>query len=172
MIASHGKPHMNSVFLIVLLLLGACSNEQDSPSKEIQKQVRFYDYELTIEFVNPFLGLEKNYSLASDSLKILNNLFSEAGKLINTQSSVRALTKPQLDTVYTYAAELFSVDKENLTNELIPRPPSGEGYMARVTFDLRFRGDSYVRDVRKLDTLTGNPFSRLYNYILTTQRSR
>jgi hypothetical protein len=163
---------MNRALVAALIFLAACSNNQDSTINESQKQTRFYDYELSIEFLNPFLGLEKSYFLALDSLTVRNNTFSKEGKLINTERNIRALTKPQLDSVYTYAAELFSVNKQNLTNEPIPRPPSGEGSMARVTFDLRFSGDRYVRDVRKLDIHTENPFSRLYNYILTTQRSR
>ena len=155
--------------MIALLFLAACSSDHGSPLKESQKQPRFYDFELSIAFVDPFLGVERSYSLASDSLTILKNTFSKEGKLRNTESSLRILTKPQLDTVYTYAVELFSVNQEKLTGELIPRPPGGEGYKARVILDLRFRGDRYVRDVRTLDTLAENPFSRLYNFILTSR---
>ena len=69
------------------------------------------------------------------------------------------VTKPQMDAIYGYAAELFSIDQENLTDMPISRSPDGQGNMALVTFGFNFRGDRYVKDVRKIDTTTDKSFS-------------
>jgi hypothetical protein len=163
---------MNRALLIALIFLAACSNKQPRLSNEKQQQTRFYDYKLSIEFLDPFLGLERSYTLNPDTLTILNNAFNKEDKLSKTDSISLHLTKPQLDTIYTYAAELFAIDKENLTDVSIPHPPYDEGNMARVTFDLNFRGDRYVRDVRKIDTTIDNSFFRLYRFIVKIQSSR
>ena len=163
---------MIRVLLIALIFLAGCSDSQSSLSNERHKQTRFYDYALSIEFLDPFLGLEKSYTMNSDKLTILDNTYSKEGKLTNTDTVSLTVTKPQLDTIYIYAAELFTIDKENLTDMPIPRPPYGEGHTARVTFDLNFRGDRYIRDVRQVDTTIDNAFSHLYRFIANTQRSR
>jgi hypothetical protein len=164
---------MYRVLVIVLILFfAACSNRQSSPLNEKQKQTRFYDYELSIEFLDPFLGLERSYAFHSNTLIVLSNSFSKDGKLKNTDSITVPVTKPQLDTIYTYAAELFTIDKENFTDMPIPGPPYGEGNLVRVTFDLNFRGDKYVRELQNVDTTIDNSFSRLYRFILKVQRSR
>ena len=138
---------MARFLLIALTFLAACSNRPSSPSHERQQQTRYYDYTLSTEFLNPFLGLERSYTLNADTLTILNNAFSKEGKLTKTDSISLTVTKPQLDTIYAYAEELFAIERENSTDVPILRPPDGEGNMARVTFDLTFRGDRYVRDV-------------------------
>jgi hypothetical protein len=107
--------------------LAGCSHDQSSPSNERHKQNRFYDYVLYIEFLDPFLGLEKSYTLNSDTLTILDNTYSKEGKLTTTDTVSLQVMKPYLDTIYSYAAELFAIDKENLTDVLNPRPPYGEG---------------------------------------------
>jgi hypothetical protein len=113
--AFYGKLHMNRTLLIALILLAACSNDKGSPLKRSQKQIRFYDYRLSIQFLDPFLGLERSYTLNYDTLISLSNTFSKEGKLTKTDSISLPVAKPQLDTIYTLAAELFSIDKENLT---------------------------------------------------------
>ena len=163
---------MRRIILIASIFLAACTNRQSASSDDSKGQTRFYDYELFIEFLNPFLGWERSYVINNDTLVISNNTYSKEGKLLKTDKFFLPMTKPQLDTIYTYAAELFVIDRENFTDMPIPRPPYGDENIARVTFDLGFRGDRYLREVRRVDTTIDNSFSRLYQFMCKTRRSR
>ncbi len=157
---------MARVLSFALIFLCACSNNSNNSSVKIKEQFRFYDYEMSIEFLNPFLGVEKSFSLTSDTLTLFKNTFSDEGGIIKTDTSSAALTKPQLDSIYNCLAVLFTIDKENLTREAKPHPPSGEGNMVRVSLDLNLRGDKYTRDIRKVNTFAYNFFSRLNDFVL------
>lgn len=180
---------------LTFLFLISCSERQNTEQPKDKKLFKFYDFNLNVDIVDPFTGLESRmlilnggdefYDEFSDTLYFVQNPKPDALYFIryNPTENYRQnkhqktvgdttlvlLTKPQIDTVYSLASKVFHLDTDNVSKDSIPPPPLGDAKIARVVFDLKFRGDNYSRLVKK----TGDKdFQLLYNYLSTRENSR
>jgi hypothetical protein len=133
------------------------------------KKVRFYDFTVTMDFLDPFLGLQKRYLVFEDSLLIVQRKFSKKGDALQSDTMSYRISHELLDSIYLNAAKIFQLDSNNLTTNPITKPPAGDGQMIQVILDLRFRGDRFARDFRNPDTVTKNPLNNLYRAVERNQ---
>ena len=177
------------------LFLYSCSNKQNPNKPDDKTPFRYYDFNLNIDIINPFIGLESRmlilnagdefYDELSDSLYFVQNPKSDIIYFIDYvpnenvrhkkqyktlgDTAIVQLTKPQLDTIFNMISKVFQFDTINISNDSIPRPPLEHAKIAKVTLDLKFRGDNYSRLVKN----TGEKdFKHLYNYLLSKKQSR
>ena len=184
------------IAILTLLFLYSCSGKQDSSQPNKMPDFRYYDFNLNVDVIDPFTGLENRmlilnvgdefYDELSDNFYFLQNPTPDALYFIQYNSNenlqqnnnpgetvgdttIVLLTKLQIDTIYILASKVFRVDTTNLSRDSIPFPPLGDAKNARVVFDLKFRGDKYSRIVKKMGD---EDFHRLYSYLLTKKNSR
>jgi hypothetical protein len=180
---------------LILLFLYSCSQRQDTNQRSDKTLFKNYDFNLNVDIVDPFTGLENRmlilnggdefYDELLDTLYFVQNPKPDALYFIeyNPDKNLRhnrhrktvgdttlvQLTKSQIDTVYSLASKVFYLDSNNVSRDSIPPPPLGDAKTSRVVLDLKFRGDNYSRLVKK----TGDKdFQLLYNYLLTKKNSR
>lgn len=185
---------LKGLIAITWLSLYSCSERGSRKPHSNQTTFRYYDFNLHVDLIDPFTGLENRmlilsgdefYDEVTDSLYIVHNPKSESLYFIkynanqsareNTQLKTRGdttlvpLTKLQLDTVYTLASKFFCLDSNNISKDTIPPPPSGDSKIARVVLELKLRGDNYSRLIKK----TGEQnFQSLYQYLLKQKNSQ
>lgn len=160
---------------LTLLFLLSCSQRQNTNQRSDKTLFRYYDFNLNVDIVDPFTGLESRmlilnagdefYDELSDTLYFVQNPKPEALYFIkyNPNENLRQnkhlktvgdttlvqLTKAQLDTVYSLASKVFCIDRSNISKDSIPPPPLGDAKIARLVLDLKFRGDNYSRLIKK-----------------------
>jgi hypothetical protein len=172
---------------LTLLFLHSCSEQQNSNQRKNKTLFKYYDFNLNVDMVDPFKGLENRmlilnagdefYDKLSDTMYFVQNpkpgalyfiqyknnenLQNKQRKIVGDTTLIQ-LTKSQLDTVFSLASKVFYIDSNNVSSDSIPPPPLGDARFARVILDLKFRGDSYSRLVKKT---SNEDFQRLYNYL-------
>jgi len=188
---------MQKVLFVTLtfLFLFSCSNKQNPNKPDDKRTFRYYDFNLNIDIINPFTGLESRililnsgdefYDELSDTMYFVqdpkpgviyfidylpneNVRHNKQYKTLGDTALVQ-LTKPQLDTIFNMVSMVLQLDTTNISKDSIPRPPLGHAKIAKVMLDLKFRGDNYSRLVKN----TGEKdFEHLYNYLLSKKQSR
>jgi hypothetical protein len=180
---------------LISLFLYSCSAKQNTNQHSDKPPFRYYDFNLNVDIVDPFTGLESRmlilnggdefYDEFSDTLYFVQNRKPDALYFIKYDpnenlrqnkhrktvgdTTLVELTKSQIDTVCSLASKVFYIDSNNFSRDSMPPPPFGDAKIARVVLDLKFRGDNYSRFVKK----TGDEdFQFLYNYLLTKKNSR
>jgi hypothetical protein len=179
---------------LTILFLYSCSERQNADPTNDNKPFRYYDFNLNVDIVDPFTGLESRmlilnagdefYDELSDTLFFVQQPKPDALYFIKynqnatqqnkhqktvTDTTLVWLIKSQIDTVYNLTSKIFYLDSNNISRDSIPLPPLGDAKIARVVLDLKFRGDYYSRLVKK----TGdNNFQELYNYLQMKINSR
>jgi hypothetical protein len=180
---------------LTLLLLCSCSGKQDTNQPNDKELFKYYDFNLNVDIVDPFTGLENRmlilnggdefYDALSDTVYFVQKPKPDALYFIryNPNENLRQykhrktvgdttlvqLTKSQIDTVYSLASKVFYFDTNNVSRDSIPPPPLGDAKIARVVLDLKFRGDNYQRIVKKT---SDEDFQLLYNYLIRMKNSR
>lgn len=187
---------------LLSILIISCSNQQTKivgKKQNQQKLYKFYDFNLSIDIINPIIGIESKYFYINSGATFFddNNHIREAKEFkpytlyyvevfesLNRKKQIAEttphfdtlmfeITKPQIDTIYSLTAELFKLNNiENVSNDSIPRPPKyNDGYSARIELDLGFRGNKYITYLNYGDTSEYNTFSNLYKHLLTIKNS-
>ena len=152
-----------TIYFLAILIFIKCDNGEIKNSNLQAKEYKFYDFSVTVEIYDPFKGLTTQYHLMDSNLVIIerNNTSSKKG----IDSSKYKISKPELDSIYKHSSALFTINSNNLSKDSIPKPPLGEGHYAKVIFDLIYRGDKFIREVKLSDTIKSDSFSKLYGYL-------
>src|SRR5437867_813969 len=132
---------------LILFILPSCTEQNpflDNDKKVTEKRFRFYDFNVTVDILNPYLGHENRFLILNNGM----DLYDEQGKHITIKdfkpqtlyyisykralsnrnriegidTTVIELKKEQLDTIYYLTVKLFNIDTANLSKDTIPPP--------------------------------------------------
>lgn len=121
-----------------------------------EETYRVYDFSVVVDYEH--LSFENDFKFIYDAaygndepekVDTLKLIYFEYVKhertVVDTLKII--LTRNQADTLYTLTANNFNLDQsKNISKSLIPYPPpTYNGFIVELTFDLGFRGDLYSR---------------------------
>lgn len=175
-------------FLIVLL---SCK-QQPRPKTEQRPVSKFYDFNLKVDIINPFAGVDSEFLYANagdyfDEVErqvieaknfkpntlYLIPIFENINKVAKKDTFQIKLTNKQIDTLYSLVTALFDVSKRNIAIDSIPPSPSyNDGLSIYVELDLMSRGNKYMTKFNFGSELEQNKGAYLYKYLLKLKNNR
>ena len=179
------------IFFVLCLPLLSC-RQQIRPKTEQQPFYKFYDFNLKIDVINPFAGVDSEFLYVnagdyfdeverkvidakyfkSNSLYLIP-IFENLNKVGNKDTFQIKITNGQIDTLYSLVTALFDVNKTNITLDTIPPPPSyNDGLSIYVELDLMLRGNKYMTQLTFGNEQEQNKGAYLYKYLLKLKNNR
>lgn len=113
---------------------------------------------------NNFLG----FVIKSDSLHYIKRTYDENNLINKRDTIIHILTEDQLNRLYNHCVENFKI-RPNLTKYPIPPPPKPiNGITAQLEFELRFRGEKYIKLIREADfeNTSDETFGKLLKWLV------
>ena len=179
------------ILLGICLLLFGCRH-QSKPKEKQWQTYKFYDFNLKIDIVNPFAGVDTEYLYVNGGdffdevehkvteakyfkpntiymIPIFENL-NKVGKKDTLEINI---SSEQIDTLYSLVTALFDLNKRNIALDSIPPPPSyNDGLSVYVELDLMFRGNKYMTQLNFGNEQQPNKGAYLYKYLLKMKNNR
>ena len=141
---------MKNIALILLLLV------TNNLTAQSEKLFRFYDFGVEIDFHH--LLFDNDYKiifsngfkyddLNKNSLYKIQYSYDKNKKRIPTDTLKVELNEKEMNDLFTLTKKQFDIEYDkNLSKYKIPPPPPAyDGMIVKLTFDLKFRGDEYIK---------------------------
>lgn len=188
---------MDRLILLGLIVIPISCNDQNQLQQINKNQnhglYKFYDFNLKVEIINPFKGIESRYLyvnsgmdyfdqsndsvISRESFKSNTLCYIDVFENLNNNSKIKDTLKiqidnSQIDTLYQLASELFKIGTKNISTDSISQPPKyTDGLAANVELDLGFRGNKYLTQLSFGSEHQDNNFTILYKYLLKLRNS-
>src|SRR5687768_13835442 len=134
---------MRRLFVLVFFLFLLSCKQQPHVKPEQRPSYKFYDFNLKIDIINPFAGVDTEFLYANTGdyydeveQKVFNEghfkpntiylipIFENLNKVGKKDTFQIKITNPQIDTLYSLVTDLFDVTKKNIASDSITPPPS------------------------------------------------